>query len=153
MPHHPTRLIPLLLLAGTALPALAAPECVAPATLVFQCLTAKGKQIQVCDRGKTIDYSFGKPQAAPEIVVRAPRGEVSTFQWQGIGRYMTYALDIPNGNTVYSVTWSVDKMAPDQGPEAGVDVEVNEKHVASVKCARNGRIIQAIEGMDVKPRN
>ena len=69
---------------------------------IFSCLTAKGKLIQVCDSGKTIDYSFGKPALPPEIIVRAPRSEASTFQWQGVGRYLSYSVAVPSGNTTYT---------------------------------------------------
>ena len=55
---------------------------------VFRCLAASGKQIQVCDSGRTIDYSFGKPGLPPEIIVRAPRTEAYTIPWNGMGRIL-----------------------------------------------------------------
>lgn len=152
MPAFPRFRLLSLLLAFSA-PALAAQECPPAAKLVFECLTEKGKRIQVCDAGHTLVYSFGKPEEKPEIIVQAPRPAVTTYQWPGMGRYMTYALDIPNGSTRYSVFWSQDKHSPGKGAEAGVDVENNDVHLATVKCAKNARIIQAIAGMNVKPRN
>jgi hypothetical protein len=118
---------------------------------VFSCLTAKGKLIQVCDSGKTIDYSFGKPDATPEIIVRAQRNEASTFQWQGIGRYISYTVEIPNGKTNYSVFWGSDKLKEEHAIEAGVAVEVDNKTVATVKCVGEKHIVQNIEGIDLKP--
>ena len=117
---------------------------------VFSCLTAKGKLIQVCDSGKTIDYSFGKPNLTPEIVVRAPRDEASTVQWAGVGRYLSYSVEIPNGNTIYSVFWGADRVSDEHPIEAGVNVEVNNKLVATVKCAGEKNIVQNIEGIDLK---
>lgn len=117
---------------------------------VFSCIAAKGKVIQVCDSGKTIDYSFGKP-STPEIVVRAPRNEASTYQWQGLGRSISYSVQVPNGNTTYSVFWSLDRATSEREIDAGVRVEVNKKPVANVKCVGEKHIVQNIEGIDLKP--
>jgi hypothetical protein len=118
---------------------------------VFSCFTAKGKQIEVCDDGKVIEYSYGKPRMKPEIVVKVPQDHASTSQWTGIGRYMSYAVAIPNGNTTYSVFWSVDRLTDKPLIEAGVNVEVNKRLAATVKCAGEKNIIQHIEGIDLKP--
>ena len=120
---------------------------------VFSCLAAKGKRIQVCDSGKTIEYSFGKTDERPEITVRAQRAEASTFQWQGIGRYISYTVEIPNGNTTYAVFWGADKLTENHAVEAGVSVEVDKKPVATVKCVGEKHIVQNIEGIDLKPIN
>ena len=118
---------------------------------VFSCLAAKGKLIQVCDSGKTIDYSFGKLNSTPEIVVRAARSEASTFQWPGVGRYISYSVEVPNGNTTYSVFWGAER-SNNASIEAGVHVEINKKHVATVKCiGEEEHIVQNIEGIDLKP--
>ena len=97
---------------------------------VFSCQAAKGKIIQVCDAGKMIEYSFGKAKA-PEIVVRVPRNEASTSQWNGIGRYLSYAIDIPNGNTIYSVFWGSDRVTDEHKIETGVNVEINNPKKSS----------------------
>jgi hypothetical protein len=138
-----------MLTLGTASVTTAA--CEQGSKTVFSCLAAKGKLIQVCDAGKTIDYSFGKPGATPEIIVRAPRSEASTFQWQGVGRYLSYAVEVPNGNTTYRVFWGADRLTDAHAIEAGVHVEVNKQHVATVKCVGTKPIIQHIEGIDLKP--
>src|SRR5262245_60810646 len=100
---RPVVFLSAMLTLGTASVTTAA--CEQGSKPVFSCLAAKGKLIQVCDAGKTIDYSFGKPRATPEIIVRAPRSEASTFQWQGVGRYLSYSVEVPNGNTTYRVFW------------------------------------------------
>ncbi len=141
----------LLLIIAFGFSTAASAACEKGSKTVFSCLAAKGKLIQVCDSGKTIDYSFGKPELSPEIVVRAPRGEAATFQWQGIGRYISYSVVVPNGNTVYSVFWSVDRLSEKQAVEAGVYVEVDKKLVATVKCVDAKSIVQHLEGIDLKP--
>lgn len=117
---------------------------------VFSCRTAKGKWIQVCDAGKTIDYSFGKP-GEPEMRVRAARKDAATFQWQGVGRSISYAVAVPKGNTTYHVFWSADRLSAAHAIEAGVHVEINQKWVATVRCAGEKNIVQRIEGIDLKP--
>ncbi|QFY44218.1 hypothetical protein F6R98_17555 [Candidatus Methylospira mobilis] len=63
---------------------------------------------------------------------------------------MTYSVEIPNGNTTYSVFWSVDKNSDQHSEEAGVNVEINKSYAATVKCAAGKKIVQNIEGIDLK---
>lgn len=123
-------------------------RCDGDSATLFSCLTPRGKQIELCDRGRTIQYSFGKPQLKPEIVVTVPRHRASTSQWQGVGRYMTYSVDVPNGDTLYSVYWSADKI--EQGIEAGVNVLVKGKVVATVNCTESS-IDSSLEGVKLRP--
>ena len=141
-----------MLLGGASLDTLA--NCAANAKTVFACQTGQGKRILVCDAGKTIDYSFGylgRPGAKPEIVVRASRADASTFQWKGIGRAMSYSVQVPNGDTLYRVFWSMDRLTESHPVDAGVEVEISQKHVATVKCVGEKHIVQNIEGIDLKP--
>ena len=117
---------------------------------IFSCVTGKGKVIEVCDSEKTIDYSFGKPTEKPEIVVSVPRTIASTTQWAGIGRWRTYFIEIPNGNAVYSIFWSVDSLAQKNAIEAGVNVEIDQKNAATIKCVGENKIVQHLEGVDLK---
>ena len=117
---------------------------------IFSCTTKKGKQIEVCDAGKTISYSFGKLQANPEIVVKVPRSKASTSQWAGIGRSESYSIDIPNGKTIYSVFWSLDRLSDEHPIDAGVSVSNNDKLVATVNCSGKN-IVNNIEGIALKP--
>lgn len=116
---------------------------------IFYCVTKKGKQIEVCDKKSTIEYSFGKLKSKPEIVINVPRKEVTTSQWNGIGSYMSYSIDIPNANTIYNVYWGVDRMNESHPVEAGVNVFVNNKQVATVEC--NNKIENNMEGIDLAP--
>lgn len=124
--------------------------CDKPGKTVFSCIAAKGKRIEVCDAGKTIDYTFG-PATAPELVLRVPRQQASTAQWQGVGRYLSYTVEVPNGDTLYRVFWSADRLSEAHGVEAGVHVEIRKKLVATVRCVGEKDIVQAIEGIDLKP--
>lgn len=141
----------LLVLLTLSISSSAFAECEKKSKTIFSCLSTKGKLIQVCDSGKTIDYSFGKPNLPSEIIVHAPRSEVSTFQWKGFGRYISYAVEVPNGDTTYNVFWGMDRLTDAHSIDAGVNVMVNNKYVATVKCVEEKNIVQNIEGIHLKP--
>ncbi|MGV6810343.1 MAG: hypothetical protein ACWA5U_10770 [bacterium] len=116
---------------------------------LFSCTTTNNKHIEVCDANKTIQYTFGKVGKKPELSVAAVRDEVTTWQWQGVGRYMSYSVTVPNGDYKYRVFWGVDRLSPDSAEEAGVDVEKNGKLLATVKC-KSDAITQNLEGVDLR---
>ncbi|SFI24164.1 hypothetical protein SAMN04515618_114134 [Collimonas sp. OK307] len=125
-------------------------KCEGGSKTLFSCSAKSGKQIEVCDAGSTISYSFGKPQSKPDIALAVPRKFASTSQYQGIGRDMTYSVDIPNGNTTYSVFFSSDKLG-DHNIESGVNVSIDNKPVATVNCSGGKDIVNNLEGVDLKP--
>jgi hypothetical protein len=63
---------------------------------------------------------------------------------------MSYAVSIPNGNTIYNVFWGVDRLSDEHPIEAGVNVEINKKLEATVKCVGEKNIVQNIEGIELK---
>jgi len=142
------------MLLGMATGTLFAPQafakCAAGQPTIFSCSTAKGKTIEVCDAGKSITYTFGSPQAKPEIALNVPRDKVTTFQWSGIGRYLSYAVDIPNGTTTYSVFHGMDRITKEHAIEAGVNVLVDGKLLATVRCSGRN-IVNNLEGVDLAP--
>jgi hypothetical protein len=125
-------------------------KCAAGTKTIFSCTTAKGKLIEVCDAGKTITYSFGNPQTTPEIALNVPRDKATTFQWAGIGRYLSYSVDIPNGATTYSVFISMDRLTEAHAMEAGVNVFEEGKLLATVKCSGK-KMVNNLEGVDLAP--
>ena len=122
--------------------------CPSQTKTIFMCTTTNNKVIQVCDAGNTISYSFGKANATPELAITVPRNKVTTYQWQGIGRYENYAINIPNGKTIYRVNDSLDKMS--QQYTAGVEVSNNDKLLATVECAANKKITSKIQGIKLR---
>ncbi len=124
--------------------------CPSGSKTLFFCNTQKAnKQIEVCDTGKTISYSFGKKGQKPELAISVPRSQASTYQWQGIGRYISYAVDIPNGDYNYNVFWSVDRITEEHAVEAGVNVEKKDKLLTTVYCQEKG-LINNLEGVKLK---
>lgn len=115
---------------------------------IFVCSTTNGKQIEVCDNGDTLEYSFGKPGKL-EKNFKIERTNASTYQWNGMGRYMNYTVELPTGDTVYSIFTGADKI--DMKSESGVNVTVKGKNVATVKCNEKKKMTIDIEGIDLKP--
>jgi len=137
--------LPALCVVACLAPAAAFAKCDKDVKTVFSCQTAKGKVIEVCDAGKTISYSFGLPTAKPEIVVTVPRAQASTSQWEGVGRYMSYSVNIPNGNGVYSVYWAADRMSDKHGIEAGA---ATNYRLASVSKQFTAAAIEHLVGIE-----
>lgn len=123
--------------------------CPSQTKTIFMCTTTNNKVIQVCDAGNAISYSFGKANATPELAITVPRNKVTTYQWEGFGRYENYAINIPNGKTIYRVNDSLDKMS--QQYTAGVEVSNNDKLLATVECAANKKITSKIQGIKLRP--
>ena len=118
--------------------------------MLFSCPTEKGKEIEVCDSGKNISYSFGRSHVKPEIVVNVLRDQASTSQWDGVGRYLSYAVDIPNGDAVYNVFFAADRLSNEHSIDAGVNVMMKNKLVTTVKCSGKN-ITNNLEGLNLKP--
>ena len=116
--------------------------------VLFTCLTADDKQIELYDMGSSIQYIFG-PSGQPELALDVPRDQVSTYQWQGIGRYENYSASVPNDNVGYSILWSRDRLDIDQPPAAGVDVEIDGEYVTTVDCATDAT--HNLIGVDLPP--
>lgn len=116
---------------------------------LFFCKTRHGKQIELLDAGNTVIYVFGKTGAAPEITLTVPRTQATTWQWDGRGSSESYRVNVPNGNTVYSVFWSAAHDPDATEPvSAGVDVEIAGKYAASVECDPD-TVMQSLEGVDL----
>ncbi len=133
-----------LILVATPLLGFACPS----KSVIFSCETVKGKMIEVCDNSSTIVYSFGKPNQKPEITVNAKRNSVTTYQWSGMGSWMSYSVNIPNGKTNYNVFWGVDRNDENHPVEAGVQVNISGKTVATVQCNKD-KITNNMEGVDL----
>jgi len=146
------RIIPILLISLLAA-ASAFAACPKGSTTLFFCTTTSGKQIELCDAGKNISYSFGKA-GKPEIALSVPRAQASTSQWNGMGRYISYSVDVPNGDSVYSVYFSADKLSDEHPIDAGVAVTIKGKHAATVKCSQksiNKGLVNNLEGVELRP--
>lgn len=147
----PTIITIATVLLGAGLSGTAFAKCEGGSETLFSCIAQKnGKQIEVCDADATINYSFGKPGKKPELAIAAKRDDVTTWQWNGIGRYMSYTVNIPNGDYLYRVFWGVDRLTDEHEVEAGVHVEKKGDLLATVYC-KPDTVEQNLEGVDLKP--
>ncbi|MFM2479512.1 hypothetical protein [Celerinatantimonas sp. MCCC 1A17872] len=121
----------------------------AMAEVIFSCNTTHNKKIEVKDSGAYIQYKFGINLDKPELSLSVPREKASTGQWNGVGRDMEYEVTIPNGNTNYTVFFSVDKSSAEHTKTAGVRVLANDKYITTVYC-RSSTLIQSLEGINLK---
>ena len=128
-------------------------KCSSKSETIFSCTTAKSKLIEVCEAGKSITYTFGSPNQKPDINLVVPRGKVTKTPWNGIGRVMSDSVEIPHGNTTYSVFYSVDKQLdgnnPATKPVSGVQVLVNDAHKSVVRCSGK-KVINNLQNVDLK---
>jgi hypothetical protein len=88
------------------------------------------------------------------LALSIPRDQASTFQWAGVGRYINYSVTIQNGNTTYQVFTSAERLFDgdeDSDPSytAGINVEVDGRHVATVDCKMD-TVIHNMESIDLK---
>lgn len=138
--------------APPAAPVAAADTAVPASSLrVFYCRTNSNKTVELFDEGSTIRYVYTAANGKPEMVLAVPRARATTWQWEGVGRSMTYRVNVPNGDTVYSVFWSAERDPDAAEPvSAGVDVQIRGAHAATVNC-RPDTADSQLEGIDLAP--
>ncbi len=130
-------------------PTVALADCTPDQNVVFRCNTKNHKQISLCETKTTIVYAYGKKGLQPEIVLTLDRDKASTWQWQGMGRYETYSVDVPNGKTIYRVYSTLDHLSESHALDAGVQVEEGGKILATVACQEKG-LINNLQGVDLQ---
>jgi hypothetical protein len=145
----------LIIMVGAIASFNALATCAKGSKTLFACTTAKGKRVEVCDAGKTIGYTFGKPGAKPEIVLNVQRKLATTYQWNGVSTYFGNKVSITSGKTIYTVFYEIER--PLTGDldrklkeEAGVEVEVNGRHLTTIQCAKKN-IVSDMDDVDLEP--
>lgn len=161
MKDHRHPLIPALALAAACALPCAALAATPPATAttdacaegeaeVFYCPTTNGRHVRLCDAGHTLRYAYGRPGMRPELSLSVPRQLARTSQWEGIGRWISYAVRIPNGEFSYMLFWGADRISDDHPIEAGIHVERGDALLSTILC-RPDTARQALEGIDLPP--
>lgn len=121
------------------------------ARVLFYCATKKNKEIKLCDRGETLEYSFGETGERSELMFSLPREKASTSQWQGIGRWISYSITLPSGDAKYTVFTSANRLTDQHEFEAGVLATIGDAEVARVLC--EDPVTHNIDGVDLKQEN
>lgn len=123
---------------------VAADAACAPKKIIFSCIAKGGKKIEVCDQGQKIRYSFGK-----EMILQVDRKDASTYQWNGVGRSMSYTVKVPSKDVEYEVFISMDRLTDKHEIDAGVNVLKGDKTLMTVKCTERD-LENNIEDIDLK---
>jgi len=103
-----------------------ATTCTNAERLIFSCTTTNQKKVALCDSGSALRYIFARHTGKPEMNLTVPLSMVSVTQTSSMD-----TVRIPTGNTVYSV---FDQTSEGGARDAGVNVEINGRHAATVQC-------------------
>ena len=120
------------LLLGLSTTAMAA--CPSASSTVFSCTTAKGKQVDICNAGSNLNYSFGKPNK-PELTFSLPKARAYKYLWSGMTSSEWNEVYLPRGNTTY-VAYQANHRNHG-GEEYGLNVLINGKQAANIRCSSN----------------
>ncbi len=116
---------------------------------IFSCNTLRGKRIELALSERAVHYTFGKIGEKAELSLSVPRTQASFTPWNGFSRSMTYRVNVPTGDTTYSVFWSAVRDPESPNPvSAGVDVLIRGAHVTTVECDPK-TVVQALEEVDL----
>lgn len=118
-------------------------------TLLFCEIQQSGKILEVCDRGETLSYLFGK-KGKPELALIIPRKNASTTQWEGLESPEIYSVTIPNGDAKYKVFWRIEKVVKGPTETFGVIAEVKGKEVVKLNCISK-TVDQNLVDVNLKP--
>jgi len=140
----PARVLLVALLASIAA-STAHADCAGGDTL-FLCTSVKGKRIELCDFGDRICYSFGT-----RVVVDTERANVTTTQWDGMGQYMTYSVEVPNLDYVYSISQGFNRMTEEHEEVSGVQVVHAGETLSFVQCDVRRKVISNLQDVDLAP--
>ena len=125
------------------------PINIVKADTIFACVTTNNKKIEVNSFDQYVEYKFGQYLKNPELALSVPRDQASTWQWNGVGRDMSYSVTVPNGAYNYTVFFSVDRISDEHPVTSGVIIEVDQKIISTVYCLPN-TLVQSLEGIDLK---
>lgn len=106
--------------------------CSTGETEVFSCTTTSGKTAQVCQASDNIRYSFGRPDAVPEMTVRVPN---ERFVWHSDGGSAMDIIELNFDNSSTSYVVSATRFwRGDIEFDAEIRVEQRERQLAMLHC-------------------
>lgn len=120
--------------------------CPATASTVFSCTTTNNKVVDICELGQHLLYSFGKPRAKPELQFNIAKNRAYMYLWDGNTSSEYNELYLPRGNTIYQA-YQADHRNHG-GTEHGLNVLINNKPVANIRCRANS-VIENFQQLDL----
>ena len=112
--------------------------CPSAAKTVFSCSTTNNKVVDICELGQHLLYSFGKPRAKPELQFNIAKSRAYMYLWDGSTSSEYNELYLPRGNTIYQAYQANHRNHG--GTEHGLNVFINNKPVANIRCRANSVI-------------
>ena len=109
--------------------------CPATAKTVFSCSTTNNKVVDICELGQNLLYSFGRPNSRPELQFNIAKSRAYMYLWDGSTSSEYNELYLPRGNTIYQA-YQADHRNHG-GTEHGLNVLINNKPVANIRCRAN----------------
>jgi hypothetical protein len=118
-----------LMIIACLLPLPAFADC--PGETLVSCPIG-ANQLQVCNDGDLLTYSFGPP-GAPDMQL-ASKPELAYTPWNGFGRTLWETITFSNRDVTYEVVFSIDRMDENARPEWGVTVLKGDEIAATLTC-------------------
>ncbi|MFA9203230.1 MAG: hypothetical protein ACEQSD_04440 [Flavobacteriales bacterium] len=109
--------------------------CPATAKTVFSCSTTNNKVVDICELGQNLLYSFGRPNSRPELQFNIAKSRAYMYLWDGSTSSEYNELYLPRGNTIYQAYQANHRNHG--GTEHGLNVLINKKPVANIRCRAN----------------
>ena len=109
--------------------------CPATAKTVFSCSTTNNKVVDICELGPNLLYSFGRPNSRPELQFNIAKSRAYMYLWDGSTSSEYNELYLPRGNTIYQAYQANHRNHG--GTEHGLNVLINKKPVANIRCRAN----------------
>ena len=113
--------------------------CFGPGVPLFHCtVTGGAKSVDLCLQDDVAYYRFGPVNAAAEMLLARPVGEVHMIPWNGIGRTIYEEAGFNNGVFDYTVYYAIDRI-PEGGEvtaeiSGGVTVIKADQTMAQMTC-------------------
>ena len=109
--------------------------CPSAAKTVFSCSTTNNKVVDICELGQNLLYSFGRPNSRPELQFNIAKSRAYMYLWDGSTSSEYNELYLPRGNTIYQAYQANHRNHG--GTEHGLNVLINKKPVANIRCRAN----------------
>lgn len=116
------------------IPTASLADCAGSETL-FSCTFKNGKKsVALCLGSGRVSYSFGPAGGQPELALSHDLTEVGYYPWQGIGRYITETIVIPNSGYSYEINYAIDRNELDVPTWGSLNVYKGADQLAALEC-------------------
>ncbi len=105
-----------------------------PSALIFFCNTTSGKEIKLEKENSYILYSYGKRNAAPEIILKQKTDPSQLKLSEPEGSNIVTSIRLTNGDYTYEIFTSTDRMGPTHKFHSGMFVFKDNELLSRIRC-------------------